>query len=59
MEDAEKAKQFMDAKNIAAYNTRLFKKVADDGAITYEVRLASAAVDASKWLGSRILLLIN
>ena len=47
------------AKNIAGYNTRLFKKVADDGAITYEVRLASAAVDAGKYPGSRILQLIT
>ncbi|XP_072032352.1 dipeptidyl peptidase 3-like [Amphiura filiformis] len=43
MDDAEKAKKFMDEKSISAYNTRLFKKVADDGKVTYEVRLASAA----------------
>ncbi len=48
MDDAKKAEKFMVQKNISAYNTRLFKKIADDGKITYEVRLASAAADAGK-----------
>ena len=49
MDDAEKAKNFMDEKNISAYNTRLFKTVGDDGSVTYEVRLASALSDSGRF----------
>lgn len=41
-EDAELAQRFLDANGISAYNTRLFKTVGADGAVEYEVRVASA-----------------
>mmetsp|Transcript_30562 Transcript_30562/g.99812 ORF Transcript_30562/g.99812 Transcript_30562/m.99812 type:complete len:721 (-) Transcript_30562:166-2328(-) len=41
-EDAELAQRFLDANGISAYNTRLFKTVAEDGKVEYEVRVAAA-----------------
>uniref|UniRef100_A0A8C4Q4K5 Dipeptidyl peptidase 3 n=1 Tax=Eptatretus burgeri TaxID=7764 RepID=A0A8C4Q4K5_EPTBU len=40
-EDAKLAQRFLDEKEISAYNTRLFKVVAPDHSVQYEVRLAS------------------
>eukprot|EP01028_Stygiella_incarcerata_P007672 TRINITY_DN319_c0_g1_i2.p1 TRINITY_DN319_c0_g1~~TRINITY_DN319_c0_g1_i2.p1 ORF type:complete len:704 (-),score=188.52 TRINITY_DN319_c0_g1_i2:1054-3021(-) len=44
-EDAAKAQEYMDAKGISAYNTRLFKR-SEDG--KYEIRKACATVDTLK-----------
>ncbi|XP_061415534.1 dipeptidyl peptidase 3 [Lethenteron reissneri] len=41
MADAELVQKFLDEKSISAYNTRLFKTVASDGSVEYEVRQAS------------------
>uniref|UniRef100_UPI00358F8C65 dipeptidyl peptidase 3 n=1 Tax=Myxine glutinosa TaxID=7769 RepID=UPI00358F8C65 len=40
-EDSKLAQRFLDEKEISAYNTRLFKVVAPDHSVQYEVRLAS------------------
>ena len=40
--DAEKCQRFLDEYKISAYNTRLFKTIADNGRVTFLVKLASA-----------------
>ncbi|XP_070578955.1 dipeptidyl peptidase 3-like [Ptychodera flava] len=42
MQDAEKAQKLMNDKDISPYNTRLFKTVDANGAVIYEIRLASS-----------------
>lgn len=42
--DAQLIQKFLDSKSIEAYNTRLFKTVAD-GTVSYDVRLASVRTD--------------
>ncbi|XP_078001286.1 dipeptidyl peptidase 3-like [Glandiceps talaboti] len=42
MKDAEITQKFLNDKDISAYNTRLFKTVDANGAVIYEVRLASS-----------------
>ncbi|XP_038620187.1 dipeptidyl peptidase 3-like isoform X1 [Tachyglossus aculeatus] len=41
LEDAKLAQSFLDAQNLSAYNTRLFKELDEQGKPLYEVRLAS------------------
>ncbi|XP_060564792.1 dipeptidyl peptidase 3-like isoform X2 [Ruditapes philippinarum] len=46
LQDAEVAQEFLTAKNLSAYNTRLFKKCAQgSGPVEYEVRLASVETE--------------
>ncbi|XP_053404717.1 dipeptidyl peptidase 3-like isoform X2 [Mercenaria mercenaria] len=48
LQDAEVAQEFLIAKNLSAYNTRLFKKCTQgSGEVEYEVRLASAETGCS------------